>query len=586
MQHYAITPKLPVPSLNATLDRFLTSLKPLLTPTEFSEAVKLTKVFSVKQGPYLQQKLVQLADETENWAGYVSVQARYLGNRSSLVLTNGIGTLLRPINIGTFDIIHSMSLYFCSALSFFEQTRDDKLPQDMFDGEPLCMRQYKKIFGVARLPGLKIDSYSYAPASRHIVAMHRGCIYKVPVYRRGTEKHVNVMEMYSLLSQVLTDSQGVRREAERSVGLLTALKRDQWYLAREQLMESPVNRESLAAVEGCLFGVFVDDYEAERHSNADKQKLGLFGDLKKPYFNRWFGLSRQHMVSADGYLSGISEHSLFDGGLATEFGEFHPVSIDPDFRIDDSLNVEMLKWDISPLMQAEIERARAVVSSLYAGYDVHTFRFNDYGKYFVKNYSLYFQGYIQLALQLAYYKIYHGLAGTYQPVSLRKYCGGRLEHPHIVSEESRAFVEAMSRDCTSKERYRLMRAAMDRHARLMSDVHQGQVYCKHMLGLRMLADREGLNVELFQKEIFKAFTEHKLASSGVYGTTPRTAAHPIPSSVGHFVLFQVEDSAISFSVTTLLHSAQAPTSQEFAAQIGASLREIQQLVVTQSKSKL
>ena len=580
MSDYAITPKLPVPSLRATLDRFLTALKPLLTATQLSEAASLTRDFSDKQGPYLQRKLVQLAEETDNWAGYVTVHARYLSNRASLLLTNGVGTRLTPIQIGSLDAIHSLSLYICTALSLSEQVRDGKLPQETLHNQPLCMQQYKSMFGVSRLPGLKMDSYSRAPASRHIILMHRGGIHKVPVYRGGAEEPVSAQEMYTLLSQVLTHPQGGCEEGARSVGLLTALKRDQWYSVRERLRESPINMLSLAAVEGCLFSICLDDYEAEPYTLDERLKLGLFGDLKSPYFNRWFGLSHQSMMSADGYMSNIMEHSLFDGGPLIRYRAFKNTPFDPDFKIDPSLHVELLKWDICPPLQAEIARARAVVSTLYTAYDVHALTFSGYGKDFLKSYKLYPHGYIQMALQLAYFKLYHGLAPAYHPVSLRKYHGGRLEHPHTVSEESRAFVEAMSRDCPDGERYRLMLLAMARHREFISDASQGQAYCKHMLALRMLAEREGLSVELFQKEVFKIFTEHRLATAIIYYGMPVVAAHPTLSGVGHFVTFQMKDGDFNFSVTTLPHPGQAANSQEFSAKISASLSELQQLVVT------
>ena len=583
MSSYAILPKMPVPSLDGSLDRFLTALSPLLTPMEFSEAVRVARTFSEEQGPYLQDKLVRLAEETDNWAGFVSVQVRYLNNRSSLMLTNGIGTSLQSIQTGAHDtLLHNLSIYNCMYLYMIKQLRGNNLPQDMFENEPLCMEQYSNLFGVSRLPGLKTDSYCRSPVSKHIIVMRGGSFYKVPVFCAGGEEPVSVQEMYNLLSQVLAHPQGPRGEGERSVGLLTTLERDQWFSAREQLRESSINRESLAAVEGCLFGIYLDDYKAEQYSTGDRLKLGLFGDLKSPFFNRWFGLSFQTMVSTDGYLSFISEHSLVDGTLATDWGQLDSIFTNRESKIDDSLKIELLKWEISPLIQAEIEKARIMVNSLFKVYDAYAFQFADYGKDFVKSYGIHLHGYIQLAIQLAYYKLYHGLAATYLPVSLRKFRGGRLEHPHIVSEESKAFVEAMSRDCDNRERYRLMRLAMVRHRGLMSDANQGQTYCKHMLGLKMLADNEGLHVNFFQSEYFKIFTQHKLATSIVYRSEQVISIHPMPSGVGHFVVFRVEDSTIYFSVTTLLHSAQTFTSQEFGDKISASLREIQQLVVTQA----
>ena len=583
MSHYEIPPKLPVPSLSATLDRFLAALKPLLSPTEFAETVRITELFSEKEGPYLQDKLSQLSEETDNWAGFVSVYCRYLSNRTSLLLTNGIGTVLQSIQLGTMgSTLHMLSFYICSNVFMSVQIRNKKLRQDIFDNEPLCMEQYNNLYGVSRVPGLEVDTYCRSPDSRHIIVIHSGYIYKVPVYSTERNEIVSIQEMYNLLSQVMSYQHDTSSYWDRNIGVLTALSRDQWYTAREHLMVSHTNRESLGVTEGCLFGICLDDYELGHLSTAKKLNLGLFGDLKNPFFNRWYGLCLQSMVSKDGFLSVISEHSLIDGTLATVLGYSDSLDTNQNSKLNNSPRVELLKWDISPFIQSQIEKARILVDTICKEYDTYTFEYKEYGKEFVKNLGIYFQGYIQLALQLAYYKSYHGLAPSYQPVSLRKFRGGRLEHPHIVTEESKLFVETMGTECSDKEKYKLMKIAMDRHKEILSDASQGQAYCKHMLGLKMIADREGVNVELFQNESFKIFTNHNLATSLVYRTTPTLSAHPIPSRIGHFVVFKVEDASINFSITTLPHSEQKLNSQEFGASIYASMNEIQQLVATQA----
>ena len=57
----------------------------------------------------------------------------------------------------------------------------------MIGSVPLCMEQYKHMIGEHKLHGLKIDSYSYSPASRHIIVMHAVVFTRYPCTMPGEE---------------------------------------------------------------------------------------------------------------------------------------------------------------------------------------------------------------------------------------------------------------------------------------------------------------------------------------------------------------------------------------------------------------
>ena len=583
MSHYAILPKLPVPPLSGSLDRFMSALRPLLSPRDFSEAVRVTGTFSEGQGPHLQARLERLAEETDNWASHVWVQTRYLTNRSPLPLTNGSSAILTPYKWTSMsDVLSTISRYTLYMVQVTERVRTGRYPQEVVGGVPLCMAQYRHMAGGHRLPGLTTDSYCQSPDSRHIIVMHAGSMYKVPVYLGGRECPVSVQEMYGLLSQVLTDTQ---REGHRSVGLLTALERDQWYSAREQLMESPLNRETLRAVETCLFGVCLDQSDAGTPTGILKQSR--FGDRTGNFesFNRWFGLACQAVFTRDGWLGWVSEHSMLDGGAISLFAGLPDLSepVEPSSDTGTSpCEVELLSWDISPSIQARLQEARLFLSGCYHKYDIETFSFSEYGREFLRRHDVYFQGYIQLALQLAYYKLYHGLAATYQPVSLRAFRCGRLEQPHTVSAESVAFVEAMSdRTSSDRERHALMLSGIKRHREIATETAHGNVYLKHFQALKLLAEKEQLQIELFHSTAYRVFTTHKLSVSSVYSPIDGTGIYLPPSGEGHFFVFQPHDvtQVINFAVCTVASSPSYVASKEFCSTLRGVLMELRQVVL-------
>ena len=581
MSHLSVLPKLPVPTLSGTLDRFLTALAPLLSPEQFSETLRLTEEFKREQGPLLQEKVLKLSLETDNWAGYVSTQARYLTNRSSLTLTNGAGISLVPVPLDAADSIHTfLSYYIVASCAVCFNIRNGNIPQQFLDNEPLCMEQYQRLFSATRIPGLKIDSYKFSPHSNHIVVMNAGNLYRVPVHTG--QRPVTPQEMYSLLHRVLE-----RGQEGASLGLLTALDRDDWYRAREHLKVSAVNRVSLATIEECMFAVGIDNMELNGFSEGDRMKTGMFGDFKNnfPEFNRWFGICHQSFFSRDGWVSSTSEHSLFDGGVLPE-RDYNSLSlIDEDTPADSCLQVELLEWDLSPFIILMLKAVRDFLRGVASGYDLVTLSYAGHGRDFIRDNGLYYQGYMQLAIQLAYHKLYHGLCPTYQPVSLRKYRWGRLEHPHTVTRESKEFIEAMNNN-NNNNKYRLMVSALKKHKVIMNDVTIGNVYCKHLLALKLVSEQEDWNVELFQHEAFRVFTEHNLVTSGISGMLPMISNHPVPCGRGHFVVFYPLDDTFKFSITTRIHSPNCISSQEFGAQLCIAMDEMQMVVTKATNGML
>jgi hypothetical protein len=72
----------------------------------------------------------------------------------------------------------------------------EAVPAEYMKEYPLCMNQYKNIFGISRLPGEKADTLStvFPATARHIVVMINDSMYKVDVIHSdgtyGTAKEI------------------------------------------------------------------------------------------------------------------------------------------------------------------------------------------------------------------------------------------------------------------------------------------------------------------------------------------------------------------------------------------------------------
>ncbi|KAI7390528.1 acyltransferase ChoActase/COT/CPT, partial [Hortaea werneckii] len=100
--------------------------------------------------------------------------------------------------------------------------------------------------------------------------------------------------------------------------------------------------------------------------------------------------------------------------------------------------------------------------------------------------------YVQMIIQLAYYKFYGKSRPTYESAATRKFQEGRTETCRTVSDDSVAFCSAMQNPAISLDECRsLFRKALDAHVKYISDAGDGKGVDRHLFGLKkMLKDGE------------------------------------------------------------------------------------------------
>jgi hypothetical protein len=86
-------PKLPVPELNFTLNKYLRCILPILDNDSYRRTEELVKEFSKinGQGEYLQNLLLEYADENDNWAYDWWLDDMYMLNRLPLPINSNPG---------------------------------------------------------------------------------------------------------------------------------------------------------------------------------------------------------------------------------------------------------------------------------------------------------------------------------------------------------------------------------------------------------------------------------------------------------------------------------------------------------------
>ena len=587
MSVYQRIQKILLPKLETSLQLYSDAMRPLYKRTTFSEVEYYTNIFCRKEGYYYQNCMIELSEQNTNWASKVWVNQSFLQNRQSLLYTNEIRRSVDKLSWSTQNqMLTVISQYVSDLLQFWEDIKQQRVPQDYVGDMPQCMDQFKRIMGVHRKSLPKKDNWRSTRYSKHIIVMHAGHMFEMRVYDKKGDYPISREAIFNGLSQIV--SYPIEEAYSGAIGTVTALDRDNWYCIREEMKRSKLNINSLKSVEECLFGLCIDEALSENSENVMNQTT--YGDHREDFknFNRWFDLGLQCVFSKDGHFSWITEQSIFDGSIIPQPQHAHTIdrAVNKSTKTSRTL-VQLIKWEHSKTTISNIERGKKDLINLLEKTDSYLYEFTGFGQDFLGKHCLHPDGLVQQAIILSYYKLYNRLDPIIQPISLRRYREGRMEHPRIVTCENKKFVEAMSsRNLDDEEILELMVKAILKHKRLIADASHLNHYVKNIFGLKWIIELEYIYCDYFLVRYFDYFENPKVII--VNSTTKEpilTSGIPTYGS-GHYIYFHPMKNSILFSINTVLKLREFKSSVSFVSMLEKSLIQIKQLIESQNTPTL
>lgn len=330
-------PRLPIPSLDETLDKLPKVLSALQTPEQQKETVEIVDEFR-RDGVKL-QALLEEYDEEGREGGKVGSYVEEFWNDSYLAPDQSVVLNLNPFFVleegpdsktSKDQIRRAASLAFAS-VKLASRLKHETLEPDFHRGTPLDMDQFKVLFGCCRLPSGETDAVAAHPDSSHVVVLSRSQLYYFQALWPDGTVAVDESDIVDILNAIRNESRdtSLSEAGQRALGVLTSLPRGDWAKAREAMVESsPKNAASLRIVDSALFMLVLDDYTPSDVNEAASNMLHGTYKLKPDEngvdyqigtcSNRWYD-KLQIIVCADG-TSGINfEHSAIDGHTALRF---------------------------------------------------------------------------------------------------------------------------------------------------------------------------------------------------------------------------------------------------------------------------
>ncbi|TRZ03115.1 hypothetical protein DNTS_029900 [Danionella cerebrum] len=441
--------------------------KPFASEEEFRSTEAIVKRFEEGIGSELHQKLLQRAQSSRNWLEDWWLDKAYLEVRipSQLNVNFGGPTAYLehcwPACNGTQ--LQRTSLVLWLNFKYWELIRTERLAVHKAGAMPFDMDQFRMLYCTCKVPGVTKDTIlnffkteSEGPCPSHVIVMCRGRIFTFDALCEG-----QILTPPELMRQLAYIKQ--RCDAESAllvVGLDDA--------------EPNATPENYTPVSQLLYYFFRFNFLLRllRFVSLSWQltHLALTGDP----MNRWGDKSYNLICFANGTFASNCDHAPYDAMVLVSNGYY----IDQKLKAcggvwkgsevaREMLLPEELIFTVDERVRRDVTLAKEQYSKSSQDLQVVTYAFTSFGKAGIKKRKLHPDTFVQLALQLAYYRL-HGKPGScYETATTRRFYHGRTE---------------TMRPCTPEERRLALNAAFSKHNKLMGEAQDGKGIDRHLLG--------------------------------------------------------------------------------------------------------
>ncbi|CAJ0950401.1 unnamed protein product, partial [Mesorhabditis belari] len=492
-----LLPWLPIPSLKNTIPKYLESVQSFLSKEQYDLICQQANEFE-KSGvaSQLQNKLWMKWMISPNWVSDWWKEVVYMRGRDSLIYTN----------VASADIIFKQPTTIQAArgavttllrIHFLHEAHETQKMKPIGLGPiPMCPTQYIDYNRSLRHPKHTSDVMERLPDAKHIVVNHNGAWYKVPVYTG--KRLLRAAELEKVLQNIIDHPQEPVK-GEAYLGALTGCSRDFWAEIKEKHFTKGINGASVRTIETALDVLYLDDEVREWDENdITKYEREYQRTLTGDGYKLWWDIPTCSIVSKNGRFTSNAEHSVCDALIHVHVREY--IKYHEEFSghyqadghcagsIDTVPSTERLHWELEQEILDAVDEAFVVSKAAADNLENAALVFFDYGKDFIKKARVSPDAYIQMALQMAYYKDQGRFDLTYEPAVMRMFRDGRTETVRSCSNHSCAFVKSMfDGKTTPTERLSLLKVACDRHQDYYRNAMAGKGVDRHLFGLYVVS---------------------------------------------------------------------------------------------------
>lgn len=548
-------PHLPVPALEQTLKKYLRSTVPhqtseSLAKTEAAVESALTGA-DAKLVQTLQQRLEDRATKEgrESWLSEWWNDAAYMAYRDPVVPYVSYFYAHKDDKTRRTGPKRAAGL-LKAFLAFRRLLETEQLAPEKGKTGPLCMRSYKWMFNSNRIPEKPSDTavkYDWQ-ANNHLVVLRNGHFYEFDLVHNGQE--LSEAEIESQLQKILSDSAS-SQPARQPIGALSSNNRDKWTDSRKALAALPGNQEALERIDSSVIVVCLD--EIAPHS-LESTAWGLWcGDGKNRFYDK-----QQIITFANGKSGFMGEHSMMDGTPTLRLNDFALQALQAG-KIDlgssnrtDLPAPKQIQFKTDKTVEAKIEESIKEFNDLMGRHDLAILDFQGYGKGAIKKFKCSPDAWVQMVIQLAYFKMFGKPCPTYESAQTRKFKWGRTETIRSASVESLAFCKAMeSHSASDAERFEKFQAAVKQHLSYATAAADGQGVDRHLFGLKKLLKQGEKVPAIYEDPAYGLSATWKLSTSQISSEVFASWGFGEVTPEGFGCAYAIKENSLTFTLTSL-----------------------------------
>ena len=404
-----------------------------------------------------------------------------------------------------------------SALSFIRAVRKEELPPDTIRGNPLCMYQYSRLFGTARVPTENGCHISQVDNTKHMIVLCRGQFYWFDVLDDNSDLIMTEKDMALNLQVIVDDAvqTPIQEAAKGALGVLSTENRKIWAGLRDVLTrdEDSNNAECLRTVDSALFILCLDYTEPMTREELCGNMLCGTSEVVKGVqigtcTNRWYdklqiivckngsaGINFEHTgvdghtvlrMASDVYTDTILRFAKSINGQAPSLWTStspDPAKRDPSSFGDVSTTPHKLEWDMQPELSTALRFAETRLADLIQQNEFQTLDFKAYGKNFMTSMGFSPDAFVQMAFQAAYFGLYGRMECTYEPAMTKIFLHGRTDAIRSVTKESVDFVHTFWAENPPQQKVEALRKATERHTGITKECSKALGQDRHLYAL-------------------------------------------------------------------------------------------------------
>ncbi|XP_971442.3 carnitine O-palmitoyltransferase 2, mitochondrial [Tribolium castaneum] len=523
-------PRLPIPELKLTCERYLAAQRPLLIDESYKKTEANVYRFRDGVGKQL-QKILKDYDNKNKHTSYISELwfDKYLRSRSPLPLNCNPVLVLNNDDKPEYNnqLIRATNL-IVSSLRFYRALKSELLHPEIFhlnpkksDTErlnfvlsklppklayicayfnkafPLDMSQYPSLFQTTRIPETDKDRLVSCPESKHITVQYKGRFYSFEVLTVSNDivSPTQIMDKIKFILSDKTDSD------KFPIGVLTTLERNKWATIRHELAENG-NEALLKTIDSALFHVCLD----EETVGSDPYKITK-QFLHADGANRWFDKSFSLIVARDGAAAVNFEHAWGDGVAVLRYAQDiyndakNKPRVHPDTALteDSSCQVQRLEVHLNDHLRKCVDDAKNSYKTICDNLDVNYTIFEGIGKDTCKKSQVSPDAIMQLAFQVAYHKINGLFVSTYESCSTSAFKHGRTEAIRpctTATKDVTLAINALNKPPVAQLK-KMIQECSTIHNRLIKEAAMGQGFDRHLFALKSMGEKNDIKSNIF-----------------------------------------------------------------------------------------